>query len=155
MYAKFARGYYCKNGKPTREFQKVLKVARQVNQLYCRSRAVEFGPLALKSVRQSMLDADLVRKTINKHVQLIRRMFRWAAEEELIPASVPQALMMVAGLRKGRIWCYLGDDANPYTVYDYTPSRCRDGPAKYLTGYEGCLQTDAYGGYDGIFIRRM
>jgi transposase len=30
--------------------------------------------------------------------------------------------------RKGRIWCYLGDDANPYTVYDYTPSRSRDGP---------------------------
>ena len=53
--------------------------------------------------------------------------------------------------RKGRIWCYLGDDANPYTVYDYTPSRSRDGPAKWLSGYEGYLQADAYGGYDGIF----
>lgn len=31
--------------------------------------------------------------------------------------------------RKGRIWCYLGDEANPYTVYDYTPNRGRDGPA--------------------------
>ena len=53
--------------------------------------------------------------------------------------------------RKGRIWCYLGDEANPYTVYDYTPSRSRDGPAKWLAGYEGYLQADAYGGYDGIF----
>jgi transposase len=53
--------------------------------------------------------------------------------------------------RKGRIWCYLGDAANPYTVYDYTPSRKRDGPAKWLKKFEGYLQADAYGGYDGIY----
>jgi transposase len=53
--------------------------------------------------------------------------------------------------RKGRIWCYLGDEANPYTVYDYTPSRTRDGPAKWLKKFEGYLQADAYGGYDGIY----
>jgi hypothetical protein len=53
--------------------------------------------------------------------------------------------------RKGRIWCYLGDDANPYTVYDYTPNRSRDGPARWLRDYRGYLQADAYGGYDGIF----
>jgi transposase len=53
--------------------------------------------------------------------------------------------------RQGRIWCYLGDDANPYIVYDYTPSRGRDGPAKWLAGFKGYLQADAYGGYDGIF----
>jgi transposase len=53
--------------------------------------------------------------------------------------------------RKGHIWCYLGDEANPYTVYDYTPSRSRDGPAKWLRGFTGYLQADAYGGYDGIF----
>jgi len=53
--------------------------------------------------------------------------------------------------RQGRIWCYLGDDANPYTVYDYTPDRSRAGPARWLAGYTGYLQADAYGGYDGIF----
>ncbi|MFN0134569.1 MAG: IS66 family transposase [Phycisphaerae bacterium] len=53
--------------------------------------------------------------------------------------------------RKGRIWCYLGDEQHPYTVYDYTPNRKRDGPHKWLTGYQGYLQADAYGGYDGVF----
>jgi transposase len=53
--------------------------------------------------------------------------------------------------RKGRIWCYLGDESHPYTVYDYTPDRSRDGPAKWLEGYAGYLQADAYGGYDGIY----
>jgi hypothetical protein len=53
--------------------------------------------------------------------------------------------------RQGRIWCYLGDEVHPYTVYDYTHNRNRDGPAKWLAGYAGYLQADAYGGYDGIF----
>jgi transposase len=53
--------------------------------------------------------------------------------------------------RQGRIWCYLGDEANPYTVYDYTPDRSRAGPAKWLVGFTGYLQADAYGGYDGIY----
>lgn len=53
--------------------------------------------------------------------------------------------------RKGRIWCYVGDEANPYIVYDYTPNRRRDGPAEWLSDFEGYLQADAYGGYDGIF----
>jgi transposase len=53
--------------------------------------------------------------------------------------------------RQGRIWCYLGDEANPYIVYDYTPRRTRDGPAKWLQDFTGYLQADAYGGYDGIY----
>jgi transposase len=36
-------------------------------------------------------------------------------------------------------------------VYDYTPSRRRDGPAEFLGDYDGYLQADAYGGYDGIY----
>lgn len=53
--------------------------------------------------------------------------------------------------RQGRIWCYLGDEAHPYTVYDYTPNRQRAGPAAWLQDYRGYLQADAYGGYDGIY----
>jgi len=51
----------------------------------------------------------------------------------------------------GRFWVYVGDDAHPYTVYDYTPSRKRDGPAEFLGEYKGYLQADAFGGYDGIY----
>jgi hypothetical protein len=55
------------------------------------------------------------------------------------------------GSTKGRFWPYIGDDEHPYTVYDFTMTRARDGPAKFLANYEGYLQADAYGGYDGIF----
>jgi hypothetical protein len=53
--------------------------------------------------------------------------------------------------RTGRFWAYLGDGRNPYVVYDYTPSRKRDGPVEFLQGYGGYLQADAFGGYDGIY----
>jgi transposase len=55
--------------------------------------------------------------------------------------------------RTGRFWAYVGDDTHRYTVYDYTPSRKRDGPQKFLKDYEGVLQADAFGGYDGIFLK--
>ena len=56
------------------------------------------------------------------------------------------------GSSKGRFWVYIGDDDHPYSVYDFTMSRDRDGPAAFLKGYQGFLQADAYGGYDGIFL---
>jgi transposase len=53
--------------------------------------------------------------------------------------------------RTGRIWTYVGDDAHPYTVYDYTPNRSRDGPEKFLKEFRGYLQADAYSGYDHFY----
>jgi transposase len=56
------------------------------------------------------------------------------------------------GSSTGRFWVYIGDDAHPFSVYDFTLSRSRDGPAAFLKDYHGFLQADAYGGYDGIFL---
>jgi hypothetical protein len=53
--------------------------------------------------------------------------------------------------RTGRIWPYYGDRDHPVIVYDYTPTRERAGPVKFLKGYRGYLQADAYGGYDAFF----
>lgn len=53
--------------------------------------------------------------------------------------------------RTGRMWIYVGDEENPYNVFDYSPNRKRDHPEKFLTGYKGYLQADAYRGYDPIY----
>src|SRR5438270_7513786 len=53
--------------------------------------------------------------------------------------------------RRGRIWPYYGDQDHPVTLYDYTPTRERAGPEKFLERYRGYLQADAYGGYDAFF----
>jgi transposase len=53
--------------------------------------------------------------------------------------------------RYGRLWDYIGDIEHPGVVFDYTTTHARDGPAAFLKGFQGFLQADAYGGYDGIY----
>ena len=57
----------------------------------------------------------------------------------------------INGSFKGYFWAYLGDRQHPYTVYDFTNSRSRDGPARFLENYSGYLHADAYTGYDAMF----
>jgi hypothetical protein len=52
----------------------------------------------------------------------------------------------------GRFWPYVGDALHPLTVFDYTPTRQRDGPAAFLKDYHGYLQADAFSGYDGLYL---
>jgi len=90
---------------------------------------------------------ELVTPLVELMTERVRQSQVIHTDDTVVPIQSPGAKQC----RKGRIWCYLGDEQNPYTVYDDTPSRSRDGPAKWLSGYEGYLQADAYGGYDGIF----
>jgi transposase len=53
--------------------------------------------------------------------------------------------------RKGRIWPYVGDRNHPAVIYDYTPTRERAGPEKFLKDFRGHLQADAYAVYDSFF----
>jgi transposase len=52
----------------------------------------------------------------------------------------------------GHFWPYVGDALHPLTVFDYTPTHQRDGPAEFLKDYRGYLQADAFNGYDGIYL---
>jgi transposase len=57
------------------------------------------------------------------------------------------------GSRTSRFWAYLGDTDRPFEVYDFTVSRERHGPQDFLRDYSGYLQADAYGGYDGVYLK--
>lgn len=50
---------------------------------------------------------------------------------------------------KGYLWVYIDKEHN--VVFDFTPTRSRDGPVKFLGKYPGYVQVDAYGGYDEFF----
>ena len=51
---------------------------------------------------------------------------------------------------KARMWVYVGDQGNPYNIFDFTLSRGRDGPKYFLKDYGGVLLADAYAGYNGV-----
>jgi transposase len=61
--------------------------------------------------------------------------------------------LAIRGTRLARFWAYVGDRGHPYIVYDFTETREREGPARFLRNFQGYLQADAYGGYDGIYLQ--
>ena len=100
-YWKHAAAYYHFDGR--RGDEACLRDAlRVLKSLYGRTQAREFGPKALKACRSEMVARGWSRTYVNAQVDRVRRMFRWAAEEELLPGSVSQDLRTVASLRAGK-----------------------------------------------------
>jgi integrase len=64
--------------------------------------AAAFGPRAMKTMRDALVREGRPRVTCNRVVKTVRRMFKWAASEELVPAEVWHALEAVSPLQKGR-----------------------------------------------------
>jgi hypothetical protein len=98
-YLRFAKTYYAP---PSTEADHVRLSIRPLKALYGRAEAKDFGPLALKAVRDKMIDAGLCRREVNKRIGRIKRLFAWGVENELIPPSVHHGLQAVKGLRAGR-----------------------------------------------------
>lgn len=108
------------DGTPTHEIEEYRQSMRPLKRLYGHTVAKDFGPLALKAVRQAMIDGNWLteaekkerietgrrlnwcRGVVNKRVSRIRRMFRWAVENELVKSDGLHALEAVKGLERGR-----------------------------------------------------
>jgi len=91
--------------------------------------------------------AELARPLVERMKYLILQSFVIHTDDTSIKMLQPGR----GTTRTCKFWPYLGDWLHPYAVYDFTFSRARDGPAKFLEGYRGYLQADAYSGYDGIY----
>lgn len=123
QYWGFAIKYYQKNGEPTTELDCLRHALGFLRRTHGDTIAAQFGPRALKEVREAMLThpilrrrrdpktdevhrvlvaKGLTRKVINRHIGRIKRIFAWAVEEELLPVSLFEALRCVRGLRRGR-----------------------------------------------------
>jgi transposase len=92
--------------------------------------------------------ARLVRPIYDLMVQRVLQSHVLATDDTILP------LLQPGRTRKARMWLYQGDDSQPYNVFDFTVSRSRDGPNRFLNGFSGVLLADAYGGYDGIVLDR-
>jgi integrase len=102
-YWRHAEQYYRgRDGRPTQELENMRDALRPLRELYAHTSADEFGPLALRSLRQEMIRSGLARTTVNARVNRIRRVFRWAVSFELISESVTEKLRTVEGLQRGR-----------------------------------------------------
>jgi integrase len=109
-YWKHAETHYRRpDGTPTAEIYCLRAALRPLRQLYGHTSVKDFGPLALKAVRQKMIESvdertgrPWCRRSINLHTYRIRSLFRWGVEQELVPPLVLHGLQGVRGLQKGR-----------------------------------------------------
>ena len=103
-YLTFADQHYrhADTGTPTSEASGIRDALRQLKDRYAAIPAAQFGPKLLKDVRNQWIDAGLARKSINLYTGRVKRFFKWAASEQLIPVTTYQALATVTGLRRGR-----------------------------------------------------
>ena len=74
---------------------------------------------------------------------------RARASASLHTDDTPVALL--APRRTAHAWVYVGDAANPYTVFDLSVGRSRDAPAAFLKGYKGFVHADGYAGYNPVY----
>lgn len=66
--------------------------------------------------------------------------------------TVPLRDSQLDHTRTAYFWAYVGDHEHPYICYDFTTSHSREGPQKFLQGFRGYLQGDAYSGYIEIAL---
>jgi integrase len=108
--------YRAPDGTPSEELGNIKAALRPLRALYEAIPAKDFGPLALRAVRDRMVAEGLMRTTVNNRVNRIRRAFKWAASVELIPVAVVQALATVAGLQAGRTTAREPDPVGPVPI---------------------------------------
>src|SRR5690606_3552767 len=109
----FCESYYQHaDGSDTTETDQCLRASRPLLELFADEPARQFGPKKLRAVRERMIAGDpklpadrrrgWCRTQANAAVARIRRLFRWGAAEELVPASVHAALCTLPALKRGR-----------------------------------------------------
>jgi transposase len=105
-----------------------LEIGRATQSVWCRDAAEIIKPLY-----------DLmVGRVLQSHVI--------CTDDTVMPMLAPEKT------RPARMWVYIGDEHNPYNLFDFTLGRGRDGPVKFLKDYQQTLLADAYGGYDGVVV---
>ena len=109
--------------------------------LYCQQQIYQRQGVELS--RQTMCDwmrqsADLVSPLYELMKQRVLESKAVQTDDTPVPVLDPA----LPRTRTGRIRTYVG--THPYTVYDYTPDRSREGPDAFLREFHGFLQADAY-----------
>ena len=90
--------------------------------------------------------ADLLEPLVQRMHEKILQSPKINTDDTAIPIKSPNRK---GSTYNGYLWAYIDDQFN--VVFDFTPTRSREGPLKFLSGYAGKVQADAYSGYDEFF----
>ena len=117
IFMKFAEQHYKKHGRPTQTHERYRLVLELVVKYYGKRAVSAFGPLALKFIREQMIESGtLCRNTINDRIDCIRAFFRWLVSEEICSFEIYEALKSVKNLEKGRSEAPESEPVEPVSI---------------------------------------
>lgn len=90
--------------------------------------------------------ADLVEPLYQRMAERVRKSHVVATDDTVLP------MLSEGHTQPARIWVYVGDQQNPYNVFDFTLDRSREGPKHFLKDFTQTLLADGYGGYNGVVV---
>jgi transposase len=150
--------------KPSSPIEKGLAAPSLLSHLIV-SKYLDHLPLHRQEGMLARLGIDYPRSTMWEQIRaiglLVQPLYEAAIEEVLAsrilgtddtPVKVLDRTRTAT--RTGNVWTYVGDEAHPLIVYDYTAGRARAGPVAFLEAYAGYLQADALPQYDELFNPR-
>jgi len=88
--------------------------------------------------------ADLAEPLYALMAERVRSSHVVATDDTILP------MLNQGKCTNARMWVYVGDETQPYNVFDFTLNRGRDGPKYFLKNYRQVLLADGYGGYNGV-----
>jgi len=101
-FRKHAESYYAAATNPGAEPAQFRIALKPVITLYGDTPAAEFGARQLKVCREWFVNSGYARVYCNSCVKRIRRVVKWAASEDLVPAEAWHRLMTIDPLKRGR-----------------------------------------------------
>lgn len=105
-YWEHCKGYYVKDGEPTAEQAGIKAAMKRLKEEFRMLPVSDLGPLRMQELQQRFVRDGVSRYYVNKSINRLKRMFRWATAQELIPPSISQAINSVSALKKGRTRAY-------------------------------------------------
>ncbi len=98
-YREHAAAYYrTVDGVSSGETHPIKAAIKALRTVYGMTPAAEFGPRAFKALRNEWMEKGLSRRTINRYADRIKRIFKWAVSEQMLPPATFQGLA-TSGLR--------------------------------------------------------
>jgi transposase len=122
------------------------------------SKYVDHLPLYRQESMLGRLGWEVTRSTLCDQILacggVLAPLYRLMCERVLVSAALhadDTPIALLAPRRTSHAWVYVGDAANPYTVFDLSVGRSRDAPAAFLKDYQGFVHADGYAGYNPVY----
>jgi hypothetical protein len=112
LAAEFLEQVAQRHPPPSREADNIGYAIKELLEIHATTRVVEFTPRALRTFQAHLMRPDrtegvqgrrvLSRRTLNRRVDSVRKMFRWGVSQELVPLATWQALTTIDGFKHGQ-----------------------------------------------------